>query len=64
MTDHKQQLQSQLWNIANDQRSNTVANEFCDYILGFIFLFEEGLIYVSLVPAHENMVFTFNGNGG
>ena len=37
MTDHKQQLQSQLWNIANDLRGNMGADEFRDYILGFIF---------------------------
>ena len=37
MTDHKQQLQSQLWNIANVLRGNMGADEFRDYILGFIF---------------------------
>ena len=37
MTDDKQQLQSQLWNIANDLRGNMGADEFRDYILGFIF---------------------------
>lgn len=37
MTDHKQQIQTQLWNIANDLRGNMGADEFRDYILGFIF---------------------------
>ena len=37
MTNHKQQLQSQLWNIANVLRGNMGADEFRDYILGLIF---------------------------
>ena len=32
-----QQLQQQLWNIANDLRGKMGADEFRDYILGFIF---------------------------
>ena len=32
-----QQLQKQLWNIANDLRGKMGADEFRDYILGFIF---------------------------
>mgnify|MGYP001588482152 FL=1 len=35
--DHKQQLQTQLWKIANDLRGKMDADEFRDYILGFIF---------------------------
>jgi len=35
--DHKQQLQSQLWNIANTLRGKMGADDFRDYILGFIF---------------------------
>lgn len=35
--DHKKQLQSQLWNIANTLRGKMGADEFRDYILGFIF---------------------------
>ena len=35
--DHKNQLQSQLWNIANTLRGKMGADEFRDYILGFIF---------------------------
>ena len=32
-----QQLKKQLWNIANDLRGKMGADEFRDYILGFIF---------------------------
>lgn len=35
--DQKKQLQTQLWNIANELRGNMGADEFRDYILGFIF---------------------------
>ena len=34
---HKQQLETQLWNIANTLRGTMGADEFRDYILGFIF---------------------------
>lgn len=35
--DHKKQLNQQLWNIANTLRGKMDADEFRDYILGFIF---------------------------
>ena len=35
--DHKKELQSQLWNIANTLRGKMGADDFRDYILGFIF---------------------------
>lgn len=35
--DQKKQLQTQLWNIANELRGKMNADEFRDYILGFIF---------------------------
>ncbi len=35
--DQKKQLQTQLWNIANELRGKMDADEFRDYILGFIF---------------------------
>ena len=35
--DHTRQLETQLWNIANDLRGNMDAAGFRDYILGFIF---------------------------
>jgi type I restriction enzyme M protein len=36
-TDQKQQLETQLWNIANTLRGKMDADDFRDYILGFIF---------------------------
>lgn len=59
----KKQLEQQLWNIANTLRGKMDADEFRDYILGFIFykylsekienyadhlLKEDGLVYASL----------------
>lgn len=35
--DHKKVLEQQLWNIANTLRGKMNADEFRDYILGFIF---------------------------
>ena len=35
--DQKRQLEQQLWNIANTLRGKMNADEFRDYILGFIF---------------------------
>ncbi|MCH8941217.1 MAG: type I restriction-modification system subunit M N-terminal domain-containing protein, partial [Bacteroidetes bacterium] len=35
--DQKKQLEQQLWNIANTLRGKMDADEFRDYILGFIF---------------------------
>ncbi|MEK7202629.1 MAG: type I restriction-modification system subunit M [Patescibacteria group bacterium] len=35
--EQKKQLQTQLWNIANELRGNMDAGQFRDYILGFIF---------------------------
>ncbi|MGK7392602.1 MAG: type I restriction-modification system subunit M [Candidatus Cyclobacteriaceae bacterium M2_1C_046] len=37
MTEQKQKLEQQLWNIANTLRGKMGADEFRDYILGFIF---------------------------
>jgi type I restriction enzyme M protein len=37
MSHEKQQLEQQHWNIANTLRSKMDADDFCDYILGFIF---------------------------
>ena len=34
---NKQNLEPQSWNIANEPRGKMVADEFRDYILGFIF---------------------------
>ena len=37
MTEQQQQLEQQLWNIANTLRGKMDADDFRDYILGFIF---------------------------
>jgi type I restriction enzyme M protein len=36
MTEQKQKLEQQLWNIANTLRGKMDADDFRDYILGFI----------------------------
>ncbi len=66
--DHKRQLEQQLWNIANTLRGKMNADEFRDYILGFIFykylsermaiyannlLKEDGIRYDSLDESSE-----------
>lgn len=48
--DHKRVLEQQLWNIANELRGKMDADEFRDYILGFIFfkyLSEKQYIYAN-----------------
>ncbi len=67
--DQKKQLQQQLWNIANTLRGKMDADEFRDYILGFIFykylsekmnlyadqiLQEDGVTYQSIDEATED----------
>ncbi|MGD9160193.1 MAG: type I restriction-modification system subunit M N-terminal domain-containing protein [Desulfobacteraceae bacterium] len=37
MNENKQQLEQQLWSIANTLQGKMVADDFRDYILGFIF---------------------------
>jgi len=69
MTEQKQQLEQQLWNIANTLRGKMDADGFRDYILGFIFykylsrkmelyanevLKPDGLKYEDLNEATEN----------
>jgi len=66
--ENKKRLEQQLWNIANELRGKMDADEFRDYILGFIFykylsekmdnyanelLEEDGLIYTSLKEDDE-----------
>lgn len=51
-----QQLQKQLWNIANDLRGKMGADEFRDYILGFIFfkyLSEKAVNFADALLADE-----------
>ena len=62
--DQKKQIHQQLWNIANELRGKMDADEFKDYMLGFIFykylsekmhlfaneqLVEDGLKYEELI---------------
>ena len=56
--DQKKQLQTQLWNIANELRGRMDADEFRDYILGFIFykyLSEKLNIYANELLASDGL---------
>ncbi len=58
--DHKKQLNQQLWNIANTLRGKMDADEFRDYILGFIFykyLSEKMKIYADEILKEDKMVY-------
>lgn len=59
--DQRRQLQQQLWNIANTLRGKMSADDFRDYILGFIFykyLSEKIERYADAQLAQENLIFT------
>jgi type I restriction enzyme M protein len=59
--EHKKQLEQQLWNIANTLRGKMNADEFRDYILGFIFykyLSERMEIYADSILRPDGMAFT------
>jgi type I restriction enzyme M protein len=54
----KQRLEQQLWNIANELRGKMGADEFRDYILGFIFykyLSEKQHIYANQLLETEEV---------
>ena len=56
--DQKQKLHKQLWNIANELRGKMDADEFRDYILGFIFykyLSEKQHIYANYLLEHDEI---------
>jgi type I restriction enzyme M protein len=58
--DHKKQLQTQLWNIANTLRGKMGADEFRDYILGFIFykyLSERMHLFADEILKHDGITF-------
>lgn len=58
--DHKKQLEQQLWNIANTLRGKMNADEFRDYILGFIFykyLSERMDIYANSILKPDGIEF-------
>ena len=59
MTEEKRNLEQQLWNIANDLRGNMGADEFRDYILGFIFykyLSEKMHLYANKILKEDGML--------
>ena len=61
--DHKKQLEQQLWNIANTLRGKMNADEFRDYILGFIFykyLSERMEIYANRILKEGGDTFLFS----
>ncbi len=58
--DHKRLLEQQLWNIANTLRGKMNADEFRDYILGFIFykyLSEKMDIFANAILETDNIKF-------
>jgi len=62
--DTKKQLQTQLWNIANTLRGKMGADEFRDYILGFIFykyLSERMHLFADEILKHDGIQFDFIG---
>lgn len=55
---HKKQLETQLWNIANTLRGKMNADEFRDYILGFIFykyLSEQMHLYANKILKEDEI---------
>ncbi len=59
--EERRRLQQQLWNIANTLRGKMGADEFRDYILGFIFykyLSEKNQVFADAELAQENLKFT------
>ena len=58
MSENQLALQKQLWNIANELRGKMNADEFRDYILGFIFykyLSEKMLLYANNLLKEDNV---------
>jgi type I restriction enzyme M protein len=58
--DQKKQLEQQLWNIANTLRGKMDADEFRDYILGFIFykyLAEKMEIYANSILKQDKIIY-------
>ena len=58
--DTKKALQTQLWNIANTLRGKMGADEFRDYILGFIFykyLSERMHLFADEILKHDGITF-------
>lgn len=58
--EQKKQLEQQLWNIANTLRGKMNADEFRDYILGFIFykyLAEKMELYANSILVNDNITY-------
>ena len=58
--DQKKQLEQQLWNIADTLRGKMDADEFRDYILGFIFfkyLSERMHLYANKLLKEDNLLY-------
>ena len=58
--EQKQQLEQKLWDIANALRGKMNADEFRDYILGFIFykyLSEKILLYANKILKNDNITY-------
>lgn len=58
--EHKKQLEQQLWNIANTLRGKMNADEFRDYILGFIFykyLSERMYLFANEILEQDGMTY-------
>ena len=58
--EQKKLLEQQLWNIANELRGKMNADEFRDYILGFIFykyLSEKIEIFANDILSTDNLTF-------
>lgn len=58
--EHKKQLEQQLWNIADTLRGRMNADEFRDYILGFIFykyLAEKMEIYANTILKPDGIIY-------
>jgi type I restriction enzyme M protein len=59
--EYKRQLEQQLWNIANTLRGKMGADEFRDYILGFIFykyLSERMNLYANQILKEDDLSYT------
>jgi type I restriction enzyme M protein len=61
MTEQTQQIQTQLWNIANTLRGKMDADDFRDYILGFIFykyLSKKMELYANIILKPDGLSFS------
>ncbi|SNR50987.1 type I restriction enzyme M protein [Lutibacter agarilyticus] len=60
MTEQKQKLEQQLWNIADSLRGNMDGNDFKNYILGFIFykyLSDKMSLFANVILEPDNLKF-------